>query len=140
MTDLPDNGNGVGLEQPPEVRKEIQAVARARVTEAMLVIVVCVASLGLIATTAWNTYRLQNFSQQQVKAQDFGLRAINCILDNFAEHRWSNQAFHDSLGDFLKAPKTPHTPIPNLPSEGEFAHDCAPFNKGKTVVSTPTTR
>jgi hypothetical protein len=131
--------DGIGIEQPVEVTAAIKAVARARVAESLLVVAVCIAALALIGTTAWNTYRLQHFSRQQVEAQNFGLKAVSCILENFAEHRWSNQVFHDQLGTFLHAPLTPHTPLPNLPTDAQFAEDCGPFNKGKIVVSSTTT-
>lgn len=135
-----DNGLPNGhFEQPDEIQRAVQAVTKTRVTEALFVFVVAICALGLVGTTAWNTFRLRSLTQQNVKSQDFGLRAVECILDNLAEHRWSNQEFHDSLGDFFKAPRTPHTPLPNLPSDEEFAQDCGPFNKGKIAVSTSTT-
>lgn len=137
MTDANDHNGPV--EQPPEVTRALAAVNRTRVTEAMFILAVAVAALLLVSTTAWNTYKIRTLTAQNVKAQDFGLRAVECILDNLSEHRWSNQVFHDQLGDFLHAARTPHTPLPSLPSDEEFASDCAPFNKGKTVVSTSTT-
>ena len=129
--------NGHPSSPPPEVKAAVDAVARARTAEVLLVVIVCVGAIGLVATTAWNTYRLRALTQQNVKAQDFGLKAIDCILDNFAEHRWSNQAFHDRLGEFLHAPTTPRVPLPNLPTDADFAADCGPFNRGK-VVAPPT--
>jgi hypothetical protein len=94
----------------------------------MLVLVAVMSGVGLVATTAWNTYRLRQLTQNNVKAQQFGLEAVNCILDNLADHRWSNQVFHDQLGAFLHAPLTPHVPLPVVPSDKQFAADCAPFN------------
>lgn len=135
---MDESGDGL-VETPTEIRDAVHAVARARVAESLLVLVVCMAALALVGTTAWNTYRLRKFNQQQVQAQEFGLRAVECILDNFAEHRWSNQQFHDSLADFVKAPRTPHTPLPNLPTDEQFATDCAPFNSTRPAVASSST-
>lgn len=126
---LESHGEPNGATAPsPEVKAAVEAVARARAAEALLVIIVCVGAIALVGTTAWNTYRLRQLTQNNVKAQQFGLEAVNCILDNLADHRWSNQAFHDSLGAFLHAPLTPHVPLPIVPSDKQFAADCAPFN------------
>lgn len=138
MTD-PPNGH---FDQPPEVQRAVAAVRRARVTEGLFVIAVTVAAFALVTTTAWNTFKVRSLTQQNVKAQDFGLKAVFCILDNFAEHRWSNQAFHDSLAAFFHAPTTPRVPLPNLPTDDQFTNDCAPFNHGKLEAPptvTPTT-
>jgi len=141
MIEEPFNGSdGQPLvDTPPEIRAAVTAVERARRAETWLVVVVAVVVLGVVGTTAWNTYRLRNLTHQNVKAQDFGLKAISCILDNFAEHRWSNQQFHDELGKFLHAPMTPHTPLPNLPTDEKFAEDCAPFNTLNTIVVSSST-
>jgi hypothetical protein len=133
--DLP-NGH---VEQPPEVRRAVAAIARTRVTEVLLVFVAVLVALGLVGTAAWNTFKVRSLTQQNVKAQDFGLKAIRCILDNFSDHRWSNQEFHDSLATFLHAPVTPHVPLPRLPSEAEFAEDCGAFNRGGTHDGATTT-
>jgi hypothetical protein len=127
-------------ETPPEVTAAINAVRRQRIAEALLGIAVAVAALGLVGATAWNTYRLRTLTQQSNQAQNFGLKAVECILDNFSDHRWSNQEFHDSLADFLHAPKTPHVPLPRLPTEEEFAADCGPFNRGESAGVTTTSR
>jgi hypothetical protein len=132
MTDGIDpfaNGNGEPITaSPPEIKAAIDAVARARIAEVLLVIIVCVGAAALVATTAWNTYRLRQLTQNNVKAQQFGLQAVRCILDNLADHRWSNQVFHDNLGAFLHAPLTPHVPLVIVPTDEQFAADCAPFN------------
>lgn len=141
MSDGVPDGNGTPFEQPEDVRRALSAVAKARVTEALLVIVVCLASLGLIATTAWNTYRLQSFSQQQVRAQDFGLRAVDCILDNFAEHRWVNETYHREQAEKLGIPVPMHLPLPRRPSEKQLADDCRDFDEGRLgEIPTTTTR
>ncbi len=118
---------------PPDVTRALEAVRRTRVTEAALVFVVALSALALTGATAYNTYRVRQLLNQNQKSQDFGLKAVECILDNFAEHRWSNQAFHDSLAQYLKAPFTPHTPLPNLPTNEQFMADCDPFNRARTT-------
>ena len=146
MTDPPEF-NGIGLEQPVEVTAAVNAVRRARRAEVLLVIVASIGAVALVATTAWNTYRLRSLTAQNVRAQNFGLEAVNCILDNLADHRWSNQVFHDNLAEFFHAPQTPHVPLPIVPSDKQFADDCAPFNlrveqregtAGPTVTTGPT--
>jgi hypothetical protein len=137
--DLLNGGHNGPVEQPPEVRRAVRAIAKTRVTEALFVVAVAVAALALIGTTAWNTYKVRTLTQQNVRAQDFGLRAVECILDNFADHRWSNQQYHDALADFLHAPRTPHVPLPRLPTQEEFNQDCGPFNRGETHYGTTTT-
>lgn len=126
-------------ETPPEVTAAVAAIRRTRVAEGLLVIAVTVAAFGLVGATAWNTFRLRSLTQQNVKAQDFGLRAVECILDNLADHRWSNQQYHDALADFLHAQRTPHVPLPRLPTDAEFNEDCGPFNRGETSHGTTST-
>lgn len=131
MTD--ENGTPI-TETPPEVQRALSAVTRQRQSEGALVILVAVLIVGLVAATAYNTYKMRSLTQRSVESQDFGLKAVECILDNFSEHRWSNQSFHDSLADFLHAARTPHTPLPNLPTDEQFNSDCAPFDAGRTLV------
>jgi hypothetical protein len=116
------------ITQPVDVQVAVQAVNRARHFELLLVGVVCFGALGLTGATAYNTYRIKQITNTNKKAQDFGLRAVECILDNFADHRWSNQVFHDNLANFFHAPTTPHVPLPLVPTDAQFANDCAPFN------------
>lgn len=146
MSDPPIHGNGLLTEPSPDVQRAVAAVGRTRRAEALLVAVVCIGAIALVSTTAWNTYRLRQLTQQNVNSQHFGLQAVDCILDNLADHRWSNQVFHDNLADFFHAPTTPHVPLPLVPTDKQFADDCGPFNLrvqqrertgGPTVTSAP---
>lgn len=149
MTD--ENGAPI-IATPPEVSRAVDAVNRQRWTEGLLVVVVSILVVGLIATTAWNTYRLRYFSQrqareqvQQAKAQEFGLKAIQCILANFAEHRATNQDVHDAIAAKLGVAPTPHTPLPQRLTEEEFHAVCDPFGpaafkEDSHVATTTTTR
>jgi hypothetical protein len=124
--ELPVEPNG-HVEQPPEVKRAVAAIARTRVTEALFVFVAVLIALGLVGATAWNTFKVRSLTSQNVKAQDFGLKAIQCILANFAEHRYTNQALHDGIAAKLGIPPTVHTPLPARYSDEQFKKVCDPF-------------
>jgi len=134
------------VDTPPEVKAAVIATARARHVESLLAVAVAAVVLGVVGATAWNTYRLRTLTHQNVQAQNFGLQAVSCILDNLADHRWSNQVFHDNLAEFLHAPTTPHVPLVLVPSDAQFEKDCGPFNlrteqregTGGPIVTTTT--
>jgi hypothetical protein len=54
-------------------------------------------------------------------------QAIQCVLDQFAEHRTTNQTVHDNIAKALGVPPTPPTPLPERATEGDIMKACTEF-------------
>jgi hypothetical protein len=57
--------------------------------------------------------------------------AIQCVIDQFAEHRITNQAVHDGIAKAMGVAPTPHTPLPERATEEQIMKVCAPFSNHK---------
>lgn len=120
------------------VRRTVDEVRRnnrwATRLEVALVIIVCLVNLVFVAFVGWNTRQARELSKSNravldrvEQGNDVGIKAVQCVLDNFALHRNTNQDVHDAIAKALKVPPTPHTPLPDAPSDDKISADCAPF-------------
>jgi hypothetical protein len=69
--------------------------------------------------------------QENVAGREQIQRAIQCVVDQFAEHRVTNQSVHDDIATALGIEPTPHNPLPPRATEEEIAKTCAEFYPGR---------
>ncbi len=136
MTDEFSNGEANAARE-----QLIRTATRAHRIEVALVSVACAIGLGLTATIVAGTLRLQDYAktnkalgeqnthllQNRVQADQFGILAVRCVLDQFALHRNTNQIVHDHMAAALHVDATPATPLPPIPSDQQVMDDCSPF-------------
>lgn len=108
----------------------------------VLWVVMAVMSFGIIANArngsdaAGRTTKLlkqnaidtKDRTQSSVEDRRVLREAIQCVIDQFAEHRVTNQAVHDALADALGVPRTPPSPLPTRASAEDIMKVCAPFS------------
>jgi cell division protein FtsL len=139
MNDTDDNHpNG----EAHEVREALIRVAqRAHRIEIVLIAAAAATSLILTVAVIIGMIKLQDYAeinrdlnqqntrllQTQKESSDFGLKAVQCILDQFALHRITNQTVHDHIAHALRTESTPISPLPPVPNEAEVAKACEPF-------------
>jgi hypothetical protein len=138
VTDEKEFSNGVANEAKEALlrtgehyqRLMVTIVSLVSVVGLILIVVIVVAVLRLQQYAQTNT-RLGRQNAQLLKAQEanneFGIKAVECILANFAEHRYTNQEVHDGIAKALGIPMTPHTPLPQRFTPEEFTKVCGPF-------------
>jgi len=135
VTDFP---NGEANEAREQL---IRTAARAHRLEVALVAVGCLVGLVLATVIVVGLVRLEDYArvnkalgEQNVRllegraqSDQFGRQAVQCVLDQFALHRITNQEFHDGLAAALHVHATPISPLPPLPTDQQVTEDCAPF-------------
>lgn len=136
MTEIPGNG------EADEARARLIATARrAHLIEIGIVTMAASLALVLLVVMVVSLFRLEDYGrtnkllneqnvkllERQEQSNGFGVKAVQCVLDQFALHRITNQAVHDRLAAHDKVDPTPTTPLPPMPTDAEVAEDCAPF-------------
>lgn len=117
-----------------KIDRAATALNRTRMIELALVAVTCIAALLALGFTVVNSNQTREISEsnrqileRRAGAEDFGLSAIRCVLDQFALHRITNQEVHDHMAGVLHVDATPLSPLPPLPTDTQVRADCEPF-------------
>lgn len=138
MTDEEGFSNGVAKAAKEQVERTAARAARIQLAIAALfafvgLIFIFVLIIGMLHLQDYavvnRNLNLQNarILEQREQADAFGLKAVRCVLDQFALHRVTNQIVHDRMAGALRVDATPLSPLPPLPTDAQVEEDCGPF-------------
>lgn len=144
MTEPPPPSQFNTVEDGQVVRTAAEEVRRwASWSNRIEVILVGLAALALVVLAVQNNAnsgRVKQLVEAQVKGQQFGIDAVNCIRYLIIEHRFVNEEYHREQAVKFGLTPPPHPALGRRPTQDEIMQACKAFegNPQPPQVSSTT--